>query len=402
MAASRSSIDIHYMGLEPEWLKNGVKNNSPITELELSKAYNWYTYFKDEKDAKSYFMKFLEEQKTGKNILARIEKYPAYKFITLGWTARMLSRGCVLPKPSLEWFKNKLKLLITNAPLAPDIPDAPPYMMELANNDLVSIASTKSQKENIFSSIENVPAESLFSDRKFSDLVAFFDSEIDKFHQSYSSSFEPYKWLKDHEIKAHHAKKLSDYYKNLQKELEMVLDKSCKDEQLLEGYSNIKKSDIKKILEFITKIINDCSTITQNSKLERKPRKKKIKTATQLTKKVAYKESDTQYKLQSINPSLIIGSEKAFFFNTKTRMLSLYVAKDPKKGLNIKGTTIIDYDEKLSFAKKLRKPEGILQSVINGGKVSLRTIMDGIKSIQSQVNGRINKETIILKVLKAT
>jgi len=50
--------------------------------------------------------------------------------------------------------------------------------------------------------------------------------------------------------------------------------------------------------------------------------------------------------------------------------------------------------------KKLRKPEVVLPEVLNGGKVILRNLLDGINSVPHWLNGRINKDTILLKVTK--
>ena len=38
-------------------------------------------------------------------------------------------------------------------------------------------------------------------------------------------------------------------------------------------------------------------------------------------------------------------------------------------------------------------------AVIDGGKVALRKIMDGIKCKPAKLNGRINKDTLIIRVV---
>ena len=50
--------------------------------------------------------------------------------------------------------------------------------------------------------------------------------------------------------------------------------------------------------------------------------------------------------------------------------------------------------------KKLRKPEQLLPDVLNGGKVFLRNVMDSIRAVDSKLTGRINADTILLKVTK--
>jgi len=93
-------------------------------------------------------------------------------------------------------------------------------------------------------------------------------------------------------------------------------------------------------------------------------------------------------------------------FNCKTRKLGKYVDKDPDpqkmqrpgSGLQVKGTTITGFHEDESIQKTLRKPEEQLKEFKNSGKVALRKFMDDIKTTDTKLNGRINAETILLKV----
>ncbi|NDB60232.1 hypothetical protein EB001_17535, partial [bacterium] len=83
----------------------------------------------------------------------------------------------------------------------------------------------------------------------------------------------------------------------------------------------------------------------------------------------------------------------------KTRNLSVYHAVG-RSGLSIRGTTITGYDTDASLTKKVRKPEQVVPQVLNAGKVDLRSIMKNLSTTESKANGRINKDTILLRVLK--
>jgi hypothetical protein len=48
----------------------------------------------------------------------------------------------------------------------------------------------------------------------------------------------------------------------------------------------------------------------------------------------------------------------------------------------------------------LRKPEVTLPEVLSGGKVFLRSVLSDIRAVESVLNGRINKDTILLRVMK--
>ena len=55
-------------------------------------------------------------------------------------------------------------------------------------------------------------------------------------------------------------------------------------------------------------------------------------------------------------------------------------------------------DQKQSIQKTLRKPEEQLKSFNKAGKVKLRKFLDDINTVDTKLTGRVNKETILLKV----
>jgi hypothetical protein len=52
------------------------------------------------------------------------------------------------------------------------------------------------------------------------------------------------------------------------------------------------------------------------------------------------------------------------------------------------------------MSKGLRKPDVTIKALFGAGKVSLRKFMDDIKTVESKPNGRINQDTILLRVIK--
>ena len=83
-------------------------------------------------------------------------------------------------------------------------------------------------------------------------------------------------------------------------------------------------------------------------------------------------------------------------FRSKTRKLGVYVAAD-SAGLSVKGSAIENYKYSESISKTLRKPEAVLKKVLEGGKIVLRKVMGEINSKPVELNGRINKDTILLR-----
>lgn len=137
--------------------------------------------------------------------------------------------------------------------------------------------------------------------------------------------------------------------------------------------------------------------LAQEAKVNKKPRARKAVPAEKIVAKLKYMKSDQANKLVSINPVDIIGSKELWVYNTKTRKLGKYVASEFAE-LQVKGTTITGFDEHKSVQKTLRKPEEQLKAFKDAGKVALRKFLEDIKAVDIKLNGRINEDTILLKV----
>lgn len=135
------------------------------------------------------------------------------------------------------------------------------------------------------------------------------------------------------------------------------------------------------------------------AKAVRKPRAKKVKPASVVVSKLKYKEEDTEYGIKSVKPTDLIGAQQVWVFNAKYRTIAVYNAMGPS-GLSVKGTTLTGFDEKTSIVKKLRKPKEQLHALNNAGKVLLRKYMDNIKCKPKEATGRINTDTVLIKVVR--
>lgn len=177
-------------------------------------------------------------------------------------------------------------------------------------------------------------------------------------------------------------------------------------EQLKEGYSHLSKRDVQNYIIALETLVDACTLIVDASKATRKPRTAKPKSADKLIVKLKYLKVDQKNSLASINPVDIVGASELWIFNIKNRKLGKYVANNidptgygrPGSGLSIKGTTIIGFNEELSIQKTLRKPEVQLKEFKAAGKVALRKFMEDIATTDTKLNGRINADTVLLKV----
>ena len=111
-----------------------------------------------------------------------------------------------------------------------------------------------------------------------------------------------------------------------------------------------------------------------------------------------YKKEDSEYKLVSVPPIQMIGKTRLFVFNTKYRTLSEYVTTSVS-GFEISGSTIKNFDTVNSRMIKLRKPDDILPDVLKKTPKQIDSILKTIKTKVKVPNGRINKDTILLRVM---
>lgn len=197
-------------------------------------------------------------------------------------------------------------------------------------------------------------------------------------------------------IKPVHASRIILWAKERRKEFANIL--TTKDDDLLEGYSNFKKSELKKIVAMFDSFIVDCTEIINSRNVSKKPRKRKVKTPEQIVSKMQYCKQDKVFGFSSIDPGKIVSASQLWIFNVKTRKLGVYTAQDGA-GLTIKGSTVINYSPESSTSKTLRKPLETIPELLKSGKGFLKTFLKNIKSKDSRLTGRINRDTILLRVI---
>jgi hypothetical protein len=225
------------------------------------------------------------------------------------------------------------------------------------------------------------------------DAIEGFQTDPEAFDPK---AFKMLNLLKGKEVKAAHARIIKGFYSKDLAELELLASGKG-DEQLREGYSHRSKKQIKNLIAFYQEIMMACDMLAQEAKVNRAPRKTKAVPKEKLIAKLKFMKTDEPLKLVSINPVDIIGAGELWIFNTKTRKLGKYIASEFNT-LNVKGTTITNFDEFKSIQKTIRKPEEKLKEFKAAGKVQLRKFLDDINATDTKMNGRINEDTILLKV----
>ena len=357
---------------EPTW----ETRTQPCSQFDLVHAFQWYNHHKDNKDARKYLIEYLVKN----NLITEPQRQAASYLndswnIVDGWLARCLSRGAWVPDSVYNNFcDNRI----------PQMKERLDAIVRERQLDLPQVQDTS----NVISIQERVTAK---ADTFIMELESKFD---DVWHKQSGETFVPYTWMVENEVKPMHASKIAEYFKKRAADWIAIIE--SKDEYVKESYPRPRKEMIEGA-KFFTAVATDAEKLASNKNAARKPRKKKPVSFEKKVKNLKFKKDDTENKLVSIDPVKIMGAEKLWIYNVKTRKLGVYVATD-QAGLGVKGSGIENYKYSESISKTLRKPKDVLDRVLNGGKIVLRKVMGEINSKPSELNGRINKDTILLRV----
>jgi hypothetical protein len=345
-------------------------------------------YYRSEyggKELKPQVIKWLTQKGVDKSIITSFKRTKDWRsHLTMGTIASCLLKGMPEQRADFNNGKNTAEWLLAEVQKIIDIGD---YNVEEAADD---VAKTTTVQPSIQERLREV-AMSMTED--IESAIESWQTDPEEFDPK---AFKVLNLLKGKDAKAAHARIIRDFYVKSLAELEELASGQA-DEQLREAYSHRSKKQIRKLIDFYAEVNSACTMLMQESKVNRKPRAKKIVPADKIVAKLKYKKSDEPLKLVSINPADIIGSKELWVYNTKTRKLGKYVA-DTYQELSVKGASITGFSETESICKTLRKPVEQLKEFKSAGKVALRKFLDEIKATDTKMNGRINEETILLKV----
>ena len=343
------------------------------TKVSVVKALNWYNYNCTKKDAKEFIVDYLKKVNRPKDEVATIKGLPDAKVtLQVGWIARMLCKGFVPSDSTKKFFGENYKKLL--------------------------VAEQKEASATGAPAIAAVPSVNI-QDRireKASEVSGEIEGLIDDFVISRCKTpIDVEAYVKNLKLSSVVLKKVCDNFVDHSKEITEAI--AGNDKQLVEGYSQFSKVELRRLREFMDSIVTATNNIAVVSKPTRKKRVSKEKPAAILVAKVQYQKECPELKLKSITPDKMIGATQVWTYNTKTKLLGLYVSENAK-GFSMKGTTLQNFDEASSIGKRLRKPEVVLKEVLEAGKVKLKKILPDLKTKECVLTGRMNSDTMILKV----
>lgn len=369
----------------PRW-----DDTESLSAAEFLKHYHnamqYYNIQFSGKDLKPAVLTWMNENDYEKDVITEFKKSKDWRVsTTMGAIASCLSRGMPEQRDDFNNGANTKEWLI----------NAIDKVIEDSKNDIEDDEQAESKSTTPAVSIQERVREATFKmTDEIEDAIEIWMETPDKFDPK---QFKILNLLKGKEVKAAHARIIKEYYSVGLNELAAVVEGL--DDDLKEGYKHRTKKQINNLLAFYKEIESACNMLMEEAKVTRKPRIKKAIPKDKIIEKLKYLKTFEPLKLVSINPTDVLGAKELWVYNTKTRKIGKYIADEMTGPLGIKGTSLTGFDEHSSIQKTVRKPDEKLKEFKSAGKIALRKFLEEINSTDTKLNGRINEDIILLKVV---
>lgn len=331
-----------------------------FTKTEMIQVLSWY---KDRCFNPSVQKGWVLEHTKNKNLKNINEKFFTSPLTTL---CRLISRGYKPTKVEESFITRKITDIL------------------LIKEDKEEIAKEKDDKETIqdrmFEQARVVMAE-----------IDFFVDEVQVRGVEHGITT----LLNDKNFGKPHTQFLIKYIEKYIEEFSGVKDGKSTDKELFDGYGlSVRKLNI--ILKYLEAIKSECQSWIMA--------KKKVKTQT--IKKPKYRSPEEICKLVKVSPNTKVHPTKILnrlytvVYNEKYNKLTVLFSTE-NEYLSIKGTTVVNVDDKLSKVYSIRAKHKDTFMEIFDPKLNVKDVIDKLKGdpfkeSKATANGRLNVDSIIL------
>ena len=376
--SNRTSIESQHLGPMPVFAEATTPKDKDEYWARWGKAANWFNYKLSAKDFKVEVIRYAKEYlQLGKEDLKNLKKLKDGRFLLVSKLAAIHFTGFNYHEQERALIATHINSLIVEGK---EIVDNKEEVVEDVNKPKVL---------SIQERMHIMMMETLYAE--FDDVVV--EPWLDG---NFSSQFDAFTAIKRHEIKGPGIKMFADQIQPLYAELNDAYNKDC--EQAEEGYSHWTRPQLKKAIKQLELVLTDIEKAQMANKAVRKTRATKPKASDKQVAKMNYLKDDNENKLASISPIQIPGAKTLYVYNVKQKKLTEFVT-DNSAGFVVQGSTIKNFDTKLSRSCGLRKPDAILPEILKKTILQIDNVFKGLTTKVSVPTGRINKDCILLRVM---
>ena len=362
------SPDTKYTGLEPTWRVQPTDYRTS----QLSSAFSWYNYFYGKKDAREMLVAYLEHNGRKADVRALKGVPDSAIRLTTAWLCRMSMVGLELTDTETVRLEG--------------------YIQEIL---------TAREPEVVVAEVAPAVAKPNIQDRlreKVSECAGELDGMFDEFVTAgakMSADYKPITVIRGLNVAPQMISDIANLWKHKLSEFETAIE--GRDAQVVEGYSNFSKIQMRNIVKFCEAVINDCGAYVQITKVERKPRKVKSVPPEKRAAKFKVLMEFAELKLKGLPAASLVDKAEAWLYDTKKRKLIHLVADSHTQAFTVKSNSIIGFSTIETMQKTVRKPADVVKAVQAAGKPAARKIYKDLTTTETPFNGRGTENLVILK-----
>ena len=376
--------DEKYTGNEPIWdYDRALSFSNEEFDHYLRQSFRYYNYYYSTKDLKKYVVAWLRQHE-GDSGVHKLDKNTIDRY--------QRSADCLTPFTVCALIKAHERGMPLRDSHVEYILDAVKRVLLLKADDEEVEEKTEVKKPQVY-----IPTIQDRMNEVAKKHILYFEMLEDALYTGETVDPKAYEYLVKNNVPQALIGKIQAVFEPRCAEVREA--RTTKDEDLKEAYSYMKAVDYKRYDAFYDKLFADLTAYNQTKKATKKAAVRKPPAKEKLVRSLKYLKQDAGMKLVSINPVDIVGAEQLWVYNVKNRKLGKYVAEDQGGVLGVKGTSITGFNETKSTQKTLRKPEEQIKAFLASNKVELRKFLENIKTTEIALNGRINADTILLKVI---
>jgi hypothetical protein len=368
--------DEKYTGREPVWdTERAAAMSQDEFDHFLRKSFFYYNYYYTQKDCKKHVVKWMQDNQYSKADVSKFVRSPDRAIPMTACGLVMAARqGMPMREKELTYLKDRLHEAINSDDIEPEVATDKTTPVPVVRAPTIQDRLNEKTAEHL------AHFEGLYD-----DVIAGNDVKPDAFN-----------YLTANTVPQSQINKFVELFNN--RKTELTIAQAKEDEDLAEAYKHYKAADFKRHYAFFDSVLDALDQYRSVKKTQKKARVKRAPNKEKVVSKLKYMKEEKTLKLVSINPVDIVGAQELWVYNTKTRKLYKYIADSLQGPLGVKGTSITGYDEVKSVGKTLRKPEEKLKEFARATKVQLRKFLEDIKATETQGNGRINAECVLLRI----
>lgn len=279
---------------------------------------------------------------------------PDWHYVTIGKIAWLVNNGAAMSEQSKKFMESKISVLKN---------------VQIENSESEDVVTTDAKRViqyvNLYSKIDVLRMKYINDTQTLEDEVR--------------------KLFSGNHVAMNMIKKLYNHFK----------------ESLDDALADIDNTEVTTWVDPLVTVVNVLAACTGNAQAINAMSKKIKGNAVKAAKKANVKRVDQDTNIVGLNPAMIVGNTHALVYNCKTRKVMIYSTR-PGEKLGVKGTYITGFDQALSFGKTLRKPKETFSKMLHNATVDrIRHILnENVSGKRHEINGKLNSETLLVKVFK--